>query len=286
MAYVHNATVSWIMSHYTRTMRLWEQFWHRYLGRPYRLHVTEHSSEGPTLILLHGIAASSDKWNELIPLIKDSYRCITIDLLGFGKSPKPQWLAYTMEDHLHSLHKTLASLGLHEDYILMGHSLGSLLATRYAREHPQHVSQLVLLSSPIYPPLEEITGRINRRRTALLLKIYEFLRSNPRVTPANVKRFGKLLPIPKSIVKHPATWVPFMRTLEHCIEQQTILQDIVDISVPIDMFYGTLDSVVVPYNLQSISKITDVQLHQVTSNHDVGKRYAKAVAEWLLASSA
>ena len=258
--------------------------WHKYLRRPYKLHVEYHSTSGPTIIFLHGIAASSDKWSTLIPLVQDSYRCITIDLVGFGKSPKPQWAAYTMNDHLRSIHKTIKSLGLHDNFILVGHSLGSLLATRYTRDHPRHVNRLLLLSSPIYPPLDSISSKVAKGRTALFLKIYKFLRSNPIMTPENVKRFSLILPIPKSIVRDPETWVPFMRTLERCIEQQSLLQDIIEIEVRIDMFYGKLDTVIVPFNIQQVSNIQDVTIHQVTANHDVGKRYSAEVAELLLAT--
>jgi len=259
-----------------------DTIWHRYGHRPYKLRVHDHGGNGPVIILLHGIAASSASWTNLIPFLTANYRCITIDLLGFGDSPKPQWNAYTMEDHLRSIHYTIRRLHLRRDYILAGHSLGSLLATAYARRWPRHISRLLLLSPPIYAPLDTITSKLARQRTALFLSLYHFLRTHRRVTPANVKRLGRLVPLPKSIVRNPQTWMPFMRTLEHCIEQQTIIDDLAALQIPVDIFYGTLDKVLVPHNIRIIQQ-PNVTIQTIRgANHDLGKRYAAVVAKHIL----
>jgi pimeloyl-ACP methyl ester carboxylesterase len=146
-------------------------FWHKTLARPYRLHTETHGDSGkPIVVLLHGIAASSEDWHKLVPLLERYYYCITIDLLGFAKSPKPQWATYTMEDHLEAIHRTIRSLHFHRPVILVGHSLGSLLATRYARDHPRRISRLLLLSPPVYPPLSYIAKKVpfHRRTNASL----------------------------------------------------------------------------------------------------------------------
>ncbi len=261
----------------------WEIFWHRSLRRPYKLHVIDHAGTGPIIILLHGIAASSDNWFNLIPLLSTQYHCITIDLLGFGRSPKPQWADYTMEDHIRSIDHTIRGLHLRGGYTLIGFSLGSLLATRFARTRPRAVNQVVLLSPPVYSPEAAIVSRAARARNKLLLKLYKFLRTYHRMTPKNFKRLSYILPLPKSVIKNPETWTPFFRTLEQCIENQTITKDIIDIRVPIDVFYGTLDQVIVPYNLRKLRGLNDVSLHVIRgANHDVSRRYAEVVANFLL----
>ena len=264
-------------------MNFWEDLWYRRLGRPHKLHVIDHGGNGPVAILLHGIAASSDSWNRLTPLLNSTYHCITIDLLGFGRSPKPQWAAYTMEDHIRSIDHTIKSLHLRGGYTLVGFSLGSLLATRFAITRPRAVTHVVLLSPPVYIPEASIVSRTARTRNQLLLKLYKFIRTYRRMTPTNFKRLSYILPLPKSVVKNPETWTPFFRTLEQCIEHQTITRDIVEIKVPIDVFYGTLDSVIIPYNLRELRGLNDVNLHVVRGGqHDVNKRYSEVVSKFLL----
>lgn len=257
--------------------------WHKYLRRPYRLHVQDSGGDKPVVILLHGIAASSDKWNLLLPQLSDQFRCITLDLVGFGKSPKPQWYSYTMDDHLRAIHYTIGKLHLRRPYTLIGHSLGSLLASRYARLNPRSVRSLVLISPPIYAPVDSILSKAARARNQLLLKIYKFLRSHPIMTPENLKRLSFIVPLPKSVWQLPETRLPFMRTLEHCIETQTISEDLAAINVPVHIFYGTLDQVVVAYNIRQLKSLDNITIRGVRgANHDVGKRLALAVAEDML----
>src|SRR5438309_2125972 len=102
-----------------------DMFWHKYLRRPYKLHIVDHGGTGPVIILLHGLASSSANWEPLIPLLKDRFHCISIDLVGFGDSPKPQWYEYTMDEHIACIHRTIRSLRLKKRFTLVGHSLGS-----------------------------------------------------------------------------------------------------------------------------------------------------------------
>jgi len=254
---------------------------HKYLHRPYKLHTVDHGGHGPVIIFLHGLASSSANWSELIPLLQPRYRCITIDLIGFGESPKPQWYGYTIDDHLFNIHGAVKSLRLKEPFILVGHSLGSLLATRYARIHPGIIRQLLLLSPPIYSPLDSIESRSARQRTSLYLRAYRFIRTHPKVTPDNIFRLTQILPQMKFLTLNRAIWIPFMRSLEQCIENQTLLEDIRKVRAPIDIFYGLFDEVIVPYNIKQTAKIHDVTIHPLRVNHIVGKRYAASVAKVL-----
>jgi pimeloyl-ACP methyl ester carboxylesterase len=261
--------------------KLFDVFWHKYINRPYILHTHDHGGNGPVIILLHGLASSSANWDPLIPLLKQNYRCITIDLIGFGDSPKPQWYSYTMEEHLRNIRRTIKSLNLRQDFILIGHSLGSLLATRYARKYAKNISRLILLSPPVYSPLGTIESRSARQRTSMYLKAYQYLRSNKRITVENFQRISRIIPAMKFLVVNRATWVPMLRSLEQCIEHQTIIDDIVIVRAPVDIFYGIFDEVVVPYNVMQLAKIRDVTLHPLKVQHAVGKRYAEAVAKVL-----
>lgn len=264
---------------------MFAKLWHGTLRRPYTLHVATHGeSDKPVVVLLHGIAASGEDWNKLITRLTPEYYCITIDLLGFGESPKPQWASFSMEQHVRSIHHTIQSLQLWDEYILVGHSMGSLLATRYARKHPEHIERLLLLSPPVYPPLDTIEGKLALRRTDMLMRMYRFLRKSPRMTPVNISRLAMFGLMPASIAKRPDTWIPFKRSLERCIEQQTIRRDLRKVrdQIPIDVFYGILDTVVIGENVRSLAKIREVTVHSFRGNHTLGRLYAKAVARLLM----
>ncbi len=260
---------------------MFDYLWHGILGRPYRLHV-EHSGDRskPAVVLLHGIAASGDDWRKVLPYLEPDFHCITIDLLGFGQSPKPQWLSYKLEDHLHSLDHTMHKLHLGRQFILIGHSLGSLLAARYASEHQPNLSRLFLLSPPVYPPLGSIKSPTARRLTGLLLTMYKFLRDE-KMTPETYRRLGFIVPLPKGVTKQPEIWVPFMRTLKECIEKQTILSDVKTLDLTVDVCYGSLDQVVVSSNVELLARNQNVRLHPFLNTHDLTTRYGKLLAKIL-----
>ena len=60
--------------------------------------------EGDTILFLHGQPTSSYLWRNIIPHLQHNARCIAPDLIGMGKSDKPD-IAYTFEDHYDYLEK-------------------------------------------------------------------------------------------------------------------------------------------------------------------------------------
>lgn len=105
--------------------------------------------EGTVVVLLHGFLSSSEYWKQVSELTAKRHKVVALDLLGFGKSPKPRNSRYDYDAHLESIDATLEHLGIDEPFTLIGHSMGSLLALRYARLHESNVSKLVLVNMPV-----------------------------------------------------------------------------------------------------------------------------------------
>jgi pimeloyl-ACP methyl ester carboxylesterase len=77
----------------------------------------------------------------LLPLIEDSHRCITIDLLGFGQSPMPAGGECTLEEQVAAVKRTIDSQRLRAPFTLVGHSIGALIAARFAARMPRNVER-------------------------------------------------------------------------------------------------------------------------------------------------
>ena len=254
-----------------------DTFTHKWLKVPYQLHVSFYGNKThPPIVFLHGIAVDSGDWQEFIKIFQDRYYCITIDLLGFGKSPKPQWATYTMKEHLRSLLFTLRKMNVPQKYILVGHSLGSLLATRIAIREENHVAHLLLLSPPVYPPIDQIKPLAARKLTGILLMAYKFLRSE-KMTPKLFAKISRILPFPQNVIRDPETWIPAVRTLKNCIEEQTILSDINKIKIQSDVYYGSYDQVVIGYNVRQLASNPLITIHKFIGDHFLTKAYAKVV---------
>lgn len=119
-------------------------------NRERMLHVRDDRGSGEALVLLHGIESSASYWQNLVPALAEHRRVITIDLLGFGRSPKPKNIAYSLDDQVLWLDRTLETLQVTK-ITLAGHSLGSLVALAYAAKHPQKVLSVTLFSPVLLP---------------------------------------------------------------------------------------------------------------------------------------
>ncbi|MBF2034616.1 MAG: alpha/beta hydrolase [Leptolyngbyaceae cyanobacterium T60_A2020_046] len=88
------------------------------------------TGDGLPLIMLHGFLGDADTWTPLIADLSPHFRCIAVDLLGFGQSSKPR-LRYTIWHQVEFLHQFIQALGLRH-FALMGHSYGGWVAAAYS----------------------------------------------------------------------------------------------------------------------------------------------------------
>jgi pimeloyl-ACP methyl ester carboxylesterase len=253
-------------------------------ARPDTLHVASDTGEGPVVILVPGVASSSTIFDRLVPLLSGKfsgkYRVIAIDLLGFGGSPAPEDATYTVEEHVAWLRATITSLRLKAPFILVGHSLGGLLASRYAAQHPGEVSRLVLVSPPIYLAPRAIGDPRMRAVAGAYLRAYEFLRENKAFTIRNAAVLTRLMPVKNSFEITEANWRAFVLSMENCIESQTTVSDIAAVRVPVEIVYGTLDPFIVPAGMRIVEQMRHVTVHRVRANdHVIRPRLARAVAK-------
>jgi 3-oxoadipate enol-lactonase len=102
----------------------------------------EMAGRGPTIVLIHGGLADSRLWDDQFKAFAKHYRVVRYDLRGFGKSD----FSMGPLSHVEDLATLLKTLGI-EKATLVGLSLGGMVATEFALEHPQTVERLVLAAS-------------------------------------------------------------------------------------------------------------------------------------------
>ncbi len=96
-----------------------------------------------TMVLIHGLGASAERWIETIPFLAKEYRLIIPDLIGFGYSDKPL-VDYTTEFFADFLGKFLNSVGI-ENTPIIGSSLGGQVVANYVSQH-NNMEKLILVS--------------------------------------------------------------------------------------------------------------------------------------------
>ena len=113
-----------------------------------KMHYVE-SGEGRPFLFLHGNPTSSYLWRNITPHLDSHCRCIAVDLIGMGKSDKPD-LDYTFLDHYRYLKCFIDKLDL-KDIILVVHDWGSGLGFHYSVEHPDNIRGIVFMEAIVRP---------------------------------------------------------------------------------------------------------------------------------------
>ena len=97
---------------------------------------------GKPLLLLHGFFGEKKCWLPLIELLQSQFRCISLDMLGFGESSQPQ-IQYDVAIEVAFVRQVVEQLNI-EPCTIIGHSFGGWVASAYALKYPNSVSSLVL----------------------------------------------------------------------------------------------------------------------------------------------
>lgn len=111
-------------------------------GQPVTFHMM---GDGPPIVLIHGITSSSRTWKRVMPRLAESHTVIAPDLLGHGRSAKPQG-DYSLGAYASGVRDLLVALNIPKATVV-GHSLGGGIALQFAYQFPERIDRLVLVDS-------------------------------------------------------------------------------------------------------------------------------------------
>ena len=110
------------------------------------LNVRAFGSDGPSLVLLHGLGVSGAVWQGVGRLLGSLARLVAPDLRGHGESDKPS-AGYLPRDYVGDI----SALVAHEPsrpLAVIGHSLGAVIAALLAAERPELMTKVILVDPP------------------------------------------------------------------------------------------------------------------------------------------
>ncbi len=141
----------------------------------------EGQGNGKTVVLLHGKNFPVSYWRDTIRfLTQHGFRVVAPDQIGFGKSSKAD-LHYSFHQLADNTKKLLDHLGI-EKAAIVGHSMGGMLATRFALMFPETTAQLVLVD-PI--------GLEDYRLFVPYLTLAQAYENELKSTPENIRKYHK-----------------------------------------------------------------------------------------------
>ncbi len=198
--------------------------------------------------LFHGKNFNAAYWEETARLLIDNgYGVLMPDQIGFGKSSKPEDYQYSFSALAHNTRLLMASLNI-DEAIVVGHSMGGMLATRFALNYPETTEKLILVN-PI--GLENYLQFVEYRDVAF------FYANELKKTPGKIKDYQRknyydgawnerydALTIPLAGQVNGPDWKnsAFVNALTYdMIFTQPVVEEFKDLKVPTVLILGTRD---------------------------------------------
>ena len=222
----------------------------------------ESGSSKKTLVLIHGLGASSERWQYVLPLFSTDFHVVVPDLIGFGYSDKPM-VDYTIDFLSNFLENFLIALDI-EHASIIGSSLGGQIAVEYASSHSDSVEKLVLVSP---------SGIMKQSTFALDAYIMAALYPNSQSAKNAFEIMdGSGNPIPIDIVngfvtrmKLPNAKFAFMSTLLGLKNSDLITEKLEKISSPTLIIWGSDDPLIpITFADDFVSSIDNCELYEMS----------------------
>ena len=110
-----------------------------------QLHYIDEGT-GETILFVHGTPEWSFGWRDLVKELRKYYRCVAIDLLGFGFSDKPNNGDYTCQAHSKRLEIFIQQLDL-KNFNLIANDFGGGISLPYVIQHSENVQKIMLFNT-------------------------------------------------------------------------------------------------------------------------------------------
>lgn len=213
------------------------------------------------LVLIHGLGASAERWNKVIPIFAKQYRVIVPDLIGYGYSDKPV-ADYTPDFFSSFLEKFFITLNITRP-IIIGSSLGGQIAADYTSTHSNEVEKLILVSPA--GSMKQSTPALDAYIMAALYpndesakNVFELMESSGHEADAQIIQ-GFI-----ERMKLPNAKLAFMSTVLGLKNSEVITAKLNLISCPTLIIWGSKDPVIpIQYADNFLSNIKDCRFFRM-----------------------
>lgn len=258
-----------------------------------RLFTRFDEGSGPVIVMLHGINSDGGDWRTVIDTIGAGYRFIAFDLLGFGQSPKPLDIDYTADEHALVIENTLNDLGVDDQFLLVGYSLGGDIALRYASTYPHRLRRLFLLDAPFYLPVEALAGSATGLQYLWDVnsqKLWDRLATSKQKQSFVYRLASGAIEKPLEDAFHsddiPTHWEIMSKNLENTVNKATWVDDLPKLTMPVVHAIGVHDAIVKVSQAPALKRLKpDMEIRRIgglAADHMVLWNMPERVAEEIL----
>lgn len=243
------------------------------------------AGKGQPIVLLHGFMGRGDCWEPLVSRLQSQYRCICLDMLGFGESSKPM-IRYDIALLVRFVRAFVTALDL-DRCILVGHSLGGWVSAAYALAHPDSVAALVL-AAPAGIRDDSFCGRYDHLRPLLwqtpIVDAALWLLQPLAQISGNQKSLAQIRWIRRELNGQPAPRSFLLDRMRPEDAIDTVEKEIHQLRVPTLVITGEYDETIPLWHSQTYAnQIPQAQLALIpNADHSLPQRYATEMAEIVL----
>lgn len=219
------------------------------LSQGWKIHYLDQGpKDSPVVLFVHGLGGSSEYWKQALasPEMK-KYRCLAIDMLGFGRSHKPKDFDYSIEKHAETIREFLALKKVNK-VIYVGHSMGGSVGIALAQLQADLLEKLVLVNSTLradYVANETLSklagwGEFKFRLLFPILKI----RSKKMTSAFFEAPTEEIINMASRIMKQSTSY-SFHRSIKgifRLLEKRELLDFFKGIKIPHYYIFGTTDT--------------------------------------------
>jgi pimeloyl-ACP methyl ester carboxylesterase len=221
------------------------------------LDIAPGKANGRTVVLLHGKNFCAATWEStIVALNRAGYRVIAPDQVGFCKSSKPQAYQFSFGQLAYNTHALLEKLGIGHA-IVVGHSMGGMLAVRYALQYPQAATKLLLVN-PIgledwkaegvpWRPVDAWYARELKTDFASIRKYQQEAYYGGQWKPAYDRWVGMLAGMYAGPGKQAVAWDQALTS--DMVFSQPVVYELPKLQVPTVLFIGQRDRTVIGKDL-------------------------------------
>lgn len=204
----------------------------------YKIRYLEEGESDRSIVLIHGLGGSAERWLKVVPHLSKNHRVIALDMIGFGHSDKPSE-DYTMDFFAKFLSAFIDRLGLNAT-VLIGTSLGGQIAAHCASANPK-IERLVLVSPS--GAMKSATPAIDAYMMAALYpnhlnakEAFEMMSKSGTVDEFTVSDFVKRMTMPNAKLAFISSVLGIRNSiLEHSLQK---------IKVPTLLVWGRQDKMI------------------------------------------
>lgn len=214
-----------------------------------RLAYVEEGAGEPTLLFVHGLGSNLQAWSKTIDGLKEDYRCVALDLPGYGKSARGDF-PFSMAFFAETLAAFINQLGPAR-VVPVGHSMGGQIVLHLALEFPELVKKLVLIAPAGFETFTAEEGQqvSDLFQPDLLRRLNEEqIENNFRINfyrfPADA-RF--MIDDRLRMREDPKEYDRFCRLVPACVEgmlREPVFGRLAEIEVPVLVIYGEDDRLI------------------------------------------